>query len=773
MDKMDNNNNQEDPILLIDKLPNELEKRLKTDLQADEEFRIILATDMKLSGEFGRDWLLASDRQLFTVNYNDDLEPRIKRYSFEDIVNIELKSYSGNGILRIVFEDHAVEGVRFSKTCSQRFSFASAELRDLIKKINSSVTDFDKWEKHSRSSDRWGRNRDRCSKCGHPIPHWTGVCPRCIKKGKLLFRLLKYAIPYWHFSLLGLSIVLVNTFLGLTPPLLMRVLIDQVLIPKQNLNINLFGFELSMIGATLSALVTVYVVTSFLGSGHRYLMSYVGEMITFDLRNKIYSHLHLLSLSFYNQRETGNLMSRITHDVGRVQDFLAEGVQDIIQNVFLVIFICALMLSMNLQLALFTLVPMPILTLITYYFGNRIRKIYRVLWKYWAAMSTILADVLPGVRVVKAFAQEQKEVKRFEDTSRQLLKGQLRSVRISSIFGPIRSFTTYVGHIIIWTLGSYQVLKGRMTVGTLQAFISYMWQFYGPVQSLASMNERLQRVATSGERIFEVLDTQPEIVDQVNAIDLNLKPICGRVEFRNVRFSYEGEKLALDEVSFIVKPGEMIGLAGPSGAGKTTLINLICRFYEVQEGTILIDDCDIREVKLKSLREQIGVVLQEPFLFNGTIAENISYSKPTATLPQIIAAAKAANAHDFILDFPDGYDTIVGERGARLSGGERQRISIARAILRDPKILILDEATSSIDTETEAQIQEALERLIKGRTVFAIAHRLSTLKHADRLFILKNGKIVEMGTHEELIAKNGAYANLCRMQTELSRIRAW
>jgi ATP-binding cassette subfamily B protein len=760
---------------LIAELPTDLEKRLKPDLHADEEFQIIIATDMKLSGEFGRDWLIATDRRLFTVNSDGDLEPSIKAYAFEDIVELELKSYLGNGILRICFENHAIEAVRFSKTCFPKFSGATAELRALIKKSRSEEAAANSWEKprSDRLSSHWGKSRDRCSICGHPIPHWTGVCPRCIKKGKLVFRLLRYALPYWHFSLLGLSIVLINTFFGLTPPLLMRTLIDKVLIPKQNPNLNLFGFEISTIGATLSGLVAVYVLTSLLGSVHRYLMSYVGEMITFDLRNKIYTHLHLLSLSFYNQRETGNLMSRITHDVGRVQDFLAEGVQDIIQNVFVVVFICALMLGMNLQLALFTLVPMPILALVTYYFGNRIRKVYRLLWKYWAAMSTILADVLPGVRVVKAFAQEQREVKRFEDTSRQLLKGQLRSVKVSSIFGPVRSFTTYVGHIIIWSIGSYQVLKGRMTVGTLQAFVSYMWQFYGPVQSLASMNERLQRVATSGERIFEVLDTQPEIVDQPNAIDLNLKQIEGRLEFKNVVFSYDGEKLALDGISFVVEPGEMIGLAGPSGAGKTTLVNLICRFYEAQEGTILIDDYDIKEVKFKSLRDQVGVVLQEPFLFNGTIAENIAYSKPTATLPQIIAAAKAANAHDFILDFPDGYDTIVGERGARLSGGERQRISIARAILKDPKILILDEATSSIDTETESQIQEALERLIKGRTVFAIAHRLSTLKHAHRLFILKNGKIVEMGTHEELVAKNGVYANLCRMQTELSRIRAW
>ena len=326
-----------------------------------------------------------------------------------------------------------------------------------------------------------------------------------------------------------------------------------------------------------------------------------------------------------------------------------------------------------------------------------------------------------------------------------------------------------LGTTLVWWAGGRQILAGTMSIGDLTMFLSYMWQFIGPVQELSRMNERFIRAATSAERVFQVLDTAPDIADKADTIHLN--EIKGEIEFKDVVFSYDGELNALDGVSFHVNPGEMIGLAGHSGAGKSTLINLITRFYDVNQGQILLDGQDIRDISMESLRSHIGVVLQDPFLFNGSIAENISYSKPDALPHEIIAAARAANAHNFILRFPDGYDTIVGERGARVSGGERQRISIARAILKNPSILILDEATSSVDTETESKIQEALERLIQGRTVFAIAHRLSTLKYSNRLLILGHGKIEEFGTHNDLLELDGVYAGLCKKQTELSRIR--
>jgi ATP-binding cassette subfamily B protein len=433
--------------------------------------------------------------------------------------------------------------------------------------------------------------------------------------------------------------------------------------------------------------------------------------------------------------------------------------------------ICIILFSLNPGLAAVVLLPTPLLVVTTRIFSKWFHDVYHSLWRRWAGMSALLADTIPGVRVVKAFAQEKREVNKFERTSWDLLSGEIRAARVRSAFGPIMTFITSMGTLIVWWMGGMQVLGGSLTLGDFVAFTGYMFQFFHPVEHLCFLNHRFQRAATSAERVFEVLDTRADVVDKPDAV--RMPRIVGRVEFRNVTFGYETGKPVLKDLSFVVEPGEMIGLAGHSGAGKSTLINLICRFYDGEEGDILIDGHDIRDVGLKPLREQIGVVLQDPFLFNGTVAENISYGKPDAPLDEVVAAAKAANAHDFIIGFPEGYDSLVGERGMRVSGGERQRLSIARAILRDPRILILDEATASVDTETEAAIQGALERLIKGRTTFAIAHRLSTLKNSSRLLILEKGELAEMGTHDELIEKDGIYANLCKMQTEMSKLRAW
>ena len=341
---------------------------------------------------------------------------------------------------------------------------------------------------------------------------------------------------------------------------------------------------------------------------------------------------------------------------------------------------------------------------------------------------------------------------------------------MSTIYFPIMGFATFAGGIIIRWFGGREVVTGSMTLGELMLFMSYMYMFYGPIQGLTRLNHMLQRAASAAERVFEILDAEPEVDDKKGAVDL--PTISGNIRFDNVVFSYDDDKNALEGVSFEIKAGQMVGLSGPSGAGKTTLINLLGRFYDPVEGSITVDGHDIRDVKVKSLREQIGVVLQDPFLFHGTISDNISYSKPGAARSEIVAAAKAANAHDFIVNFPDGYDTMVGERGVGISGGEKQRISIARAVLKNPRILILDEATSSVDTETESLIQAALERLVEGRTTFAIAHRLSTLRKADTLIILEKGEIAEMGSHNELMDNKGLYRRLVDLQSELSKMKA-
>jgi ATP-binding cassette, subfamily B, bacterial len=407
------------------------------------------------------------------------------------------------------------------------------------------------------------------------------------------------------------------------------------------------------------------------------------------------------------------------------------------------------------------------------------KKTHR-LW-HWAMrrrsrMFSLLSNVLPGVRVVKAFTQEGREYDRFEKQSQDYMDARVDASKSFSKFHVSTSLVMSLSTLMIWGYGGWLVLqnptgdpKAGVTVGMLVMFIALVAQFYSPLQELTTMSQQIQQAATSGQRVFEVLDTQPDMTDPADA--LHIETIEGKVEFRNVSFGYEERRPVLKNISFTVPAGQMVGIVGPSGAGKSTTVNLICRFYDATSGQVLIDDLDVRDVRLADLRRQIGIVLQEPFLFHGTIGENIAYGLPDASMENIMRAAKAANAHDFILRFPDAYDTMVGERGARLSGGERQRISIARAILKNPRILILDEATSSVDTETEALIREAIDRLISGRTTFAIAHRLSTLQHASQLLVLEKGRLVEHGTHAELLSKiDGVFRRLVDIQNELAAV---
>jgi ATP-binding cassette subfamily B protein len=501
-------------------------------------------------------------------------------------------------------------------------------------------------------------------------------------------------------------------------------------------------------------------------------MAWLGEKIVHDLRVDMYNHLQTLSLDFYDQRQTGWILDRVSHDTSNLQDFLAEGFQDFIRDIMVVAVIVAIMFAMNWSLTLITLIPAPLVVFLTVRFMRRVRRLYHSVWRKRSLMTSLLSNVLPGVRVVKAFAQEERESERFFDRSKDFMTSNVKASRTFAAFHPITGFVTSLGFVMVWGFGGYQVITGgTVTLGTLIAFISYLWRFYGPLNNLSRFSRRVQRAFTAAQRVFEVLDTEPSVPEPKDG--RHMPQITGDVAFKNVTFAYEPGQPVLQNISFEVRSGEMIGLVGPSGAGKSTTINLLCRFYDAEEGAIEIDGYDIRSVTLHSLRSQIGVVLQEPFLFHGTVAQNIAYGNPDASRESIIRAAKAANAHDFIMQFSEGYDTLVGERGQRLSGGERQRISIARAILKNPRILILDEATSSVDTETEIAIQEAVDRLVRGRTTFAIAHRFSTLKNADRLVVLDEGKVVEIGSHEELLAReDGLFRRLCDMQTKNSQIIA-
>ncbi|MXV74962.1 ABC transporter ATP-binding protein [Candidatus Poribacteria bacterium] len=787
--KLDN-----EPMSTTEEVPELLKEQAAAVFEAGEEIKVSVSTDLRFDGTYGKDWLLITNKRLIAFNQNGTIGHHMREVPLTAVEDIEILEMYGNNILKVSTADNAFEVSRYSKRLTPKFNLVVSELEELIPQKE---RDADGRPRGRRGFGPGGKDKGRCEKCDQPIPSWSGVCVNCVQKRKLIFRLIKYSAPLLHVIVPAFLIMMVIRFVDLYPSILNRDIIDRILTPvghavTAGLPIpetdwghlqgavdflgewfgsmpvgGSFGHLIGII--SLMAGVTVFKMAASAIRG--YMMAWVGQNITRRLQNETYEHLNALSIDFFHERDTGNLMSRITHDVSRLRDFIANGLQDIVGDSLTIVYICVIMFSFHWKLALWTLIPIPCLIFFTIYFGKKMSKVYHVLWKRYANISTILASTIPGVRVVKAFARERYEINRFSDLTYQVFSGEMNAAKLGTLYRPIMEFITFSGSILIWLVGGWQIFQGDISLGTLVMFQSLMMRFFRPVYTLCQMNERFIRAGTSAERVFEVMDTPPSVADKEDAVALG--HIQGAVEFRDVYFSYDNEKNALNGVSFQVEPGEMIGLVGHSGAGKSTLINLITRFYDPNDGTIMIDGHDSRDIRVKALRQQVGVVLQDPFLFQGTIAENIGYSKPGASRHEIIAAARAANAHDFIIKFPDGYDTMVGERGARVSGGERQRISIARAILKNPRILILDEATSSVDTETESKIQEALERLVQGRTVFAIAHRLSTLKYADRLVVLKEGTVDEIGTHEELLAKAGTYAGLCEKQTELSKIRAW
>jgi ATP-binding cassette subfamily B protein len=575
-----------------------------------------------------------------------------------------------------------------------------------------------------------------------------------------LVRLFSFARPWTGMIVLGFLLTVGTIAAGLVPPYITMPILDEVLIPYQSGE----SVAFSKIWWYLSALAGASVLAWLLGWARTYVLAWVSERVSANLRNITYAHLHHLSLEFFGSKRTGNLISRVSSDTDRICYFLSVYVVDFSSDVLMIIMTAGILLSIDPWLAVFTLVPFPLITWFIHRVRTVLRRGFSLGSRAWAEMTSVLADTIPGIRVVKAFAQEQREIERFRECNDRVLHANDRVNKIWSFFGPIVTLLTDGGLLVVWIFGVWQVFEHRITVGVLTAFLAYIGRFYTRLESIIKMVSAVQRSANSAHRVFEILDRVPSVPEIANPVIPGR--LRGDIELRSVGFSY-GNRQVLRHIDIRIRQGELIGLVGSTGAGKTTLVNLVCRFYDVSEGAILVDGTDIRNFAIEGYRCNIGIVLQEPFLFYGTIAENIAYGRPQANRHEIVEAARAACAHEFILNLPDGYDTFVGERGQLLSGGERQRISIARALLIDPAILILDEATSSVDVETEKEIQIAIENLIRGRTTIAIAHRLSTLHRADRLVVLEHGEIVEMGNHSELLEKQGAYARLHRINLEM------
>jgi len=573
---------------------------------------------------------------------------------------------------------------------------------------------------------------------------------------KVLLRLIGFIRPYWWGPATSVTLIMILTFFRLGPAWFTKEIIDRA-IPERD-----FGLALLYV----AGLMGVSAVVNLLSAAELYLDQWVGQRVIFDLRARLYDHLQSQSMSFYDANQTGQLMSRVTNDVNQVQFFLSGGLSRLINTVFTVSIFMAMMLALDWQL---TLVSLVILPLIVYFqFGySKAFPLYRLASQKAADLNVVIQEDVTGIKLVKAFNREGFEAERFNKVNWDIRQARMRANVAMAIASPGQDFATYCSAIIIISYGAWRVMTGDLTIGGLAAFYSYVLTMWSPVRWLTFINQMSQQAVASGERIFEILDTANEVTEKPNAVVV--PRLQGRIDLENVTFAYGKNPPLLKNITASIEPGHTLALVGPSGSGKTTLINLIPRFYDVSRGVVRVDGHDVRDMSLDSLRGQIGMVMQDTFLFNMTIRENISYGREDASLADVEAAARAANAHEFVAELELGYDTFVGERGVKLSGGQRQRLAIARAILVDPRILILDEATSSVDNKTDYLIRQALDELMRARTTIVIAHRLSTVQRAHQIVVMEKGQITGRGRHSELLHSSPLYQHLYEIQFALQK----
>ena len=733
-------------------------------------------TDVALDGRPSREWLVVTPDHLSVVPEPgsgqaanaESATNALRSVPWEGIDQVRTSAGVGGGTLQVREGGDWVDLVRYSNAMATRFhkvSRALEQARDASPADGKPVTVLPGW---SEGDPRSGPlDPPRCSSCSLRLATRDDSCPRCMQKGQILRRVGDLLRPYTRGAVLLCLLTLLGVVAELAPPKLQQYMVDNILSGRPDATaVTPPDFKTALLVVVL-ALALSRVLLSVVGILKGRLATDIGTGITATLRDEMVTKLQSLSIAYYDRHQVGSMISRVAHDSEALHGLMHQITGGFLLQIVQLIGVGAMLVWINPKLALFTLIPVPLVILGSWIFWRHVYPRHYRLWDASSKQMAALSGMLSGIRVVKAFSQESRERDRFHAASDHLRHWRQWVEHTNTTYAASMQIVFGLGGLIVWYVGGRDVIGGQMTLGQLIAFLAYLAMFYAPLGALSNFTTWLTSFLSGSQRVLELLDTPALIAEPKEPIAW--ESVRGEIRFQDVTFGYDRNQPVLRDVSFEVRPGEMVGIVGRSGSGKTTLVSLLSRFHDVQEGSITVDGIDIRDLSMHDLREKLGVVFQESFLFRGTIWKNLSYGRPQATIEQGLAAAKAAGAHDFLCRQPLAYETLLGEHGAGLSGGEKQRLSIARTLLYDPRVLVLDEATSNIDAEAEKSIQEALAVLVRGRTTIAIAHRLSTLRNADRILAFDRGRLVEQGTHAELLAADGIYARLVRIQTQVTK----